>query len=126
MPVCIPLYDPAAAITGRATGAAVTGCRFATCAATKVDGEPTPIKHCGAADEPIGVIADDTPENGVVAVYKNGFVVDVLVGGTGVTFGEVVEVLATGTIQDFASGKRCGISLTTTAAASFAKVIVQV
>jgi hypothetical protein len=126
MPLNAPLYDPAAAITGKATGAAITGCRIVTVAATKPDGGATPIKHCGAADVPIGASADDCAENGHVAVYKNGFVVDVLVGGTGVTFGEVVEVMATGVVQDLASGTACGVALTTTAAAGFAKVILRV
>lgn len=126
MPLNAPLYDPAAAITGKATGAAVTGCRIVTVAATKADGEATPIKHCAAADVPIGASADDCAENGYVAVYKNGFVVDVLVGGTGTTFGELVEVLDTGTVQTYAAGTVCGVALTTTAAAGFAKVILRV
>lgn len=125
MPLCTPLYDPAHAITGRATGAAVTGCRVATVAATKPDGEPTPIKHCGATDEPIGVIAADTAQNDTVAVYKNGFVCPVLAAGTGVTAGSAVEVMATGVIQNLASGKRCGVAVETGAAGTFPKIIVQ-
>jgi hypothetical protein len=126
MPLCTPIYDPAHAITGRATGAAVTGCRIATQAATKPDGEPTPIKHCGATDQPLGAIADDTAQNDTVAVYKNGFACPVLAGGTGVTFGKAVEVMATGVIQDLASGTRCGLALETGAAGTFPKIILQV
>lgn len=126
MPLCTPLYDPAHAITGRATGAAVVGCRVVTPAATKPDGEPAPIKHCAATDEPIGVSAADCAQNDIVAVYKNGFVCPVLAGGTGVTFGKAVEVMATGVIQDLAAGKRCGVALETGAAGTFPKIILQV
>lgn len=122
MPLCIPHYDPAQAITGLATGAAVVGSRFVQVAATKVDGKPTPIKHALAADYPIGVAAADTAQDATCAVYGDGFVVDVLVGGTGVTAGEAVEHLDTGTIQDLASGKKVGIALTTAAAAAYAKI----
>lgn len=122
MALCIPHYDPAQAITGLATGAAVTGSRFVMVAATKVDGKPTPIKHGLAAKWPLGVAAADTAQDATCAVYGTGFVVDVLVGGTGVTAGEAVELLDTGTIQDLASGKKVGIAITTAAAAAYAKI----
>jgi len=125
MALATPIYDPAQAITGRATGAAVTGGRVVCVAATKADGEPTPIKHCGATDEPLGVAGDDVAQNGDVVVYKAGFVVPVLAGGTGVTAGKIVEALATGTVQDIASGKRVGLAITTAAAAAYALVVLQ-
>lgn len=125
MPTCSPIYDPGEAFTGRATGAAVTGCRVVTVAATKTDGQPTPIKHCGAADEPIGVSGSDAVQDDVTVVYPPGIVLPILAGGTGTTFGEMVEVLATGTVQTLASGKKVGVAITTTAAAGFALVQLQ-
>lgn len=124
MALCIPHYDPAQSITGRATGAAIVGSRFVMVAATKVDGEPTPIKHALAAKYPLGVAAEDKADGGDTAVYGDGFVVDVLAGGTGVTAGEAVEVLDTGTIQDLASGHKVGVAITTAAAAAYAKIRV--
>jgi hypothetical protein len=126
MPLCTPIYDPAQAITGRATGAAVTGCRIASVAATKADGEPTPIKLCAASEEPIGAIANDTAQNDTVAVYKNGFVVPIEAGGTGTTAGAAVEVMNTGIVQTLASGKRCGVAVETAASGAFPKIILQV
>jgi len=125
MPTCSPLYDPAEAFTGRATGALVTGCRIVTVAATKTDGQPTPIKHCGAADRPIGVSAADAADGDVTAVYPPGMILPVLVGGTGAVAGSRAEVLATGTVQTFAAGTPVGVFLTTTAAAGFALVQLQ-
>ncbi len=125
MPTCSPILDPGEAFTGRATGAAVTGCRVVTVAATKTDGQPVPIKHCGAADEPIGISGKDTAQNDTTVVYPPGMVVPILVGGTGITFGEKVEVLATGTVQDLASGTKVGVAWTTTAAAGFGLVQLQ-
>lgn len=126
MPLCTPIYDPAHAITGRATGAAVIGCRIATIAASKVDGEPTPIRHCGATDEPIGTIAQDTAQNDTVAVYKNGFAVPVEAGGTGVTFDQPVEAIANGRVQTLASGRRCGLAMQTGASGTFPLILMQV
>jgi len=125
MPTCSPIYDPAEAFTGRATGAAVTGCRVLAVAATKVDGGNVPVKHCGAADKPIGVSAADAAQNDVVAVYPPGIVLPVLVGGTGANAGANAEVMATGVVQDQASGTKVGVFLTTTAAAGFALVQLQ-
>ncbi len=125
MPTCSPIYDPGEAFTGRATGAAVTGCRIVTVAATKTDGQPTPIKHCAAADEPIGVSAADAADGATTAVYPPGMILPILVGGTGTLFGEKVEVLNTGTVQTLASGTKVGVALTTTAAAGFALVQLQ-
>lgn len=125
MPTCSPIYDPGEAFTGRATGAAVTGCRVVCAAATKTDGQPTPIKHCGATDQPIGVSGADAAQNATTAVYPPGMVLPILVGGTGVTFNTRVEVMATGVIQDLASGTKVGVALTTTAAAGFALVQLQ-
>lgn len=126
MALCIPIYDPGDAITGTATGAAIVGSRFVSVAATKTDGNPTPIKHCLAAEWPIGVSADDCPQNSSVAVYGPGFVAPVLVGGAGVTAGHAVEILDTGTVQDLASGHKCGVSLTTTAPAGYALVRISI
>lgn len=126
MPLCTPIYDPAHAVTGRATGAAVTGCRIVTQAATKADGEPIPIKHCGATDEALGASGDDCAQNDTVVVYKNGFTVPILAGGTGVTYGKAVEVMATGVVQDLAAGKRVGLAVETAAAGAFPKIILQV
>lgn len=125
MPTCSPIYDPGEAFTGRATGAAVTGCRVVCAAATKTDGQPTPIKHCGATDQPIGVSGADAAQNATTAVYPPGMVLPILVGGTGVTFNTRVEVMATGVVQDLASGTKVGVALTTTAAAGFALVQLQ-
>ena len=126
MALCIPHYDPAQAITGKATGAAVVGSRFVMVAATKVDGSPTPIKPGLAAKWPLGVAAEDIADGGITAVYGTGFVVDVLAGGTGVTAGEAVELLDTGTIQDLASGKKVGVAITTAAAAAYTKIRVSI
>ena len=125
MPTCSPIYDPGEAFTGRATGAAVTGCRVVTVAATKTDGQPTPIKHCAAADQPIGVSAADAADGATTAVYPPGIDLPILAGGTGTTAGARVEVLDTGTVQTLASGTKVGVALTTTAAASFALVQLQ-
>jgi hypothetical protein len=122
VPISNPLFDPGTSPTGRATGALVTGCRVVTVAATKADGAPVPIKHCAATDEPIGVAADDCPQDATIAIRRPGMVTPVLVGGTGVTAGEKVEVMATGVVQDLAAGKLVGISWTTTAAAGFALI----
>lgn len=125
MPTCSPLYDPAQAFTGKATGAAITGCRIVTIAATKTDGNPTPIKHCAAADMPVGVSAADAAQDAVVAVYPPGMVLPIEVGGTGATAGARAEVLNTGTVQNLASGTKVGVFLTTTAAGGFALVQLQ-
>lgn len=125
MPTCSPIYDPAHAFTGKATGAAVTGCRILTVAATKTDGNPTPVKHCGATDKPIGVSAQDAIVGDLTAVYPPGMVLPVLVGGTGATAGANAEVMATGVVQDQAAGLKVGVFLTTTAAAGFALVQLQ-
>lgn len=125
MPTCSPIYDPGEAFTGRATGAAVTGCRVLSVAATKTDGNPTPVKHCAAAEMPIGVSGADAAQNASLAVYPPGIVLPILVGGTGTTAGARVEVLDTGTVQTLASGTKVGVALTTTAAGSFALVQLQ-
>lgn len=125
MPTCSPIYDPGNAFTGKATGAAVVGCRILTVAAPKVDGQPLPVKHCGASDKPIGASAQDAAQNDLTAVYPPGMVLPVLVGGTGATAGANAEVLATGTVQDQAAGTKVGVFLTTTAAAGFALVQLQ-
>jgi uncharacterized protein DUF2190 len=122
MALCIPHFDPGQAITGRASGAAVVGSTFVMVAATKVDGGNVLIKPALAAKYPIGVAAADVADGYTTAVYGSGFVVDVLAGGTGVTAGEAVEVLNTGTIQDLASGHKVGIAITTAAAAAYAKI----
>ena len=130
MPTCSPIYDPGEAFTGRATGAAVTGCRVVCVAASKsttagAGSNEVPIKHCGAADQPIGVSAKDALQNDITAIYPPGMVLPILVGGTGVTFGTKVEVMATGVVQDLASGTKVGVALTTTPAAGFALVQLQ-
>ena len=125
MPTCSPIYDPGEAFTGRATGAAITGCRVVSVAATKTDGGNVPIKHCAAAEMPIGVSAADAAQNATCAVYPPGIVLPILVGGTGTTAGARVEVLDTGTVQTLASGTKVGVALTTTAAAGFALVQLQ-
>lgn len=125
MPLCQPIYDPGNAFTGRATGAAVTGCRVVTVAATKVDGGNILIKHCAAADEPIGVAGIDMADGFTGVVYPPGIVLPILVGGTGIIAGEKVEVLDTGTVQTLASGTKVGVAITTTAAAGFGLVQLQ-
>lgn len=125
MPTCVPIYDPGEAFTGRATGAAVTGCRVLAVAATKTDGQPTPIKHCGASDKPIGVSAADAAQNDVTAIYPPGIALPILVGGTGATAGANAEVMATGVVQDQASGTKVGVFLSTAAAGAFAFVQLQ-
>lgn len=130
MPTCSPIYDPGESFTGRATGAAVVGCRVVCPAAAKsttaaAGANNIPIKHCGASDQPIGVSAADAADGDVTAVYPPGIVLPILVGGTGVTFNTKVEVMATGVVQDLASGTKVGVALTTTAAAGFALVQLQ-
>lgn len=125
MPVCIPIYDPGNAFTGRAIGAAVVGCRIVTVAATKADGENVPIKHCAAADEPIGASGDNCPQDNTVVVYPPGIVLPLEVGGTGITFGEKVEVMADGKVQTLSAGTKVGVAITTTAAAGFGLVQLQ-
>lgn len=130
MPTCSPIYDPGESFTGRASGAAVTGCRIVCPAASKsttaaAGSNNIPIKHCGASDQPIGVSAQDVADGDVTAIYPPGIVLPVLVGGTGVTFNTKVEVIAGGMVQDLASGTKVGVALTTTAAASYALVQLQ-
>ena len=125
MPTCSPIYDPGEAFTGRATGAAVTGCRIVAVQATKADGQPTPIKHCGAADQPIGVSAQDAADGATTAIYPPGMVLPVSVAGTGATFGTRAEVMANGQVQNLAAGTKVGVFLTTTAAGGFALVQLQ-
>jgi hypothetical protein len=124
MPTIQPHYDPGEAITGRASGGAVTGGRFVMVAATKPDGQPTPIKHALAAKYPIGVAGADAADGDTTVVYGDGFAIDVLAGGTGVTAGEAVEVLDTGTIQNLNTGHKVGVAITTAAAAAYAKIRV--
>jgi hypothetical protein len=130
MPTCSPIYDPGEAFTGRATGAAVTGCRVVCVAASKsitanAGANELPIKHCGATDKPIGVSAQDAVQNDICAIYPPGIVLPILVGGTGATAGAAAEVMATGVVQDLASGTKVGVFLTTTPAAGFALVQLQ-
>lgn len=125
MPLCSPIYDPGEAFTGRATGAAVTGCRLVTPAATKADGQPTPIRHCAATEQPIGVAAADAAIDDVTAIYPPGIVLPVEVGGTGATAGTRAEVIAGGMVQNLGTGIKVGVFLTTTAAAGFALVQLQ-
>lgn len=125
MAVCIPIYDPGNAFTGRATGASLTGCRVVAVAASKEDGGNIPIKHCGATDQPIGVLGDDCAQDTTKVVYPPGIALPIEVGGTGVTAGEVVEVMATGVVQDQGSGTKVGVALTTTAAGGFGLVQLQ-
>lgn len=120
-----PIYDPGHAITGRATGAAVSAGRFVQVAATKVDGQPTPIKHALAAGAPIGAIQEDAAEGGTVSFYGQGFALPILVGGTGATAGAYAEVLDTGTVQDRSAGTKVGVFLETKTATNYALVLIQ-
>jgi hypothetical protein len=108
-----PLFDPAQAITGRATGAAVTGGRLVTVAAAKADGEPVPIKHCGASDTPIGVATADCLQNGTVAVHGSGTVLLCLSNAAIAAVGPV-EVTAAGKVATLAAGTKVGVALHTT------------
>jgi hypothetical protein len=56
-----PIYDPGQAISGVATGAAVTGGRILKVAAAKTDGAAVPVAHCGATDAPIAACRRPTP-----------------------------------------------------------------
>jgi hypothetical protein len=108
-----PIYDPGQSIPGRATGAAVTGGRLVTIAAAKADGEPVPIKHCGASDQPIGVALADCAQDGVVAVLPPTAVLLCLSNAAIAAVGPV-EVTAAGKVATLASGKKVGVALHTT------------
>lgn len=125
MPNASPLYDPAQAFTGRATGAAVTGARLLKVAAAKEDGGPVPVAHCGAGDAPIGVSGSDAAQDGVTQVYPPGMVLR----GTSAAafaFGVALEVTAAGKLQALAAGKKVAVSLeAATAADQFPLVQLQ-
>lgn len=108
-----PIYDPAQAITGMATGAAVVGGRLLKVAAAKTDGNPVPVAHCGAAEAPIGVSGSNVAQDVVTQVYPPGMVLTVEAGGT-VTAGLGVEVMADGKVQvmQTSPGKKVGVAFT--------------
>lgn len=103
-----PILDPGQAFTGIATGAAVSGCRLLKVAATKTDGNPIPVAHCGATDHPIGISGTDAAQNAPVVVYPRQ-VLRIEAGGT-VTAGSAVEVMASGKVQNLASGTKVGVA----------------
>lgn len=106
-----PIYDPAEAITGKATGAALVGGRLVKVQAAKTDGNPLAVAHCGASDGPVGAVAHDTAQDDVTPVYTHGHVLPLEAGGT-VTAGSKVEVMAAGKVQNLASGTKVGVAFT--------------
>jgi hypothetical protein len=116
MPNAQPLYDPAQAFTGRANGGAVTGRRIVKVAATKPDGDPTPIAHCGASDKPIGAAGSDAAQDDVTQVYPPGHVL-LLTSGAAITAGQALEVIAAGKVSPLSSGTKVAVALTTVAGA---------
>lgn len=106
-----PIYDPGQAITGKATGAAVTGGRFVKVASAKSDGEATPVAHCGASDIPLGVAGADAAENALTPVYGDGFVMPVEASAN-VNAAVEVEVDAAGKVKTYSSGRKVGVTLT--------------
>lgn len=123
MPNASPIYDPGQAFTGRATGGVVTGRRLVKAAAAKTDGNPVPIAHAGASDQPIGVAAADVAQNGDVAVYPPGIVLTLTAGAAIAAVG-AVEVTTGGKVIPLNTGKKVGVALTT-AVADLDPVLVQ-
>lgn len=115
-----PLYDPGDAFTGRASGAAVVGGRFLTIAGSKpANGGNVLVRHAGANDLVIGVSQQDAPDAKVLAVYGDGFVLEVTSGGA-VTAGSPVKPDAAGKAVTATLGTHFnlgGVALTTVAAA---------
>ncbi len=124
MALCSPRTDPSQAGTGKAHGAAVTGCRIVKVAATWASGIAVPIAHCGAADVPYGCAANDTAQNGHTAVYFRQEV-PIEAGGTGVTAGAAVEVMADGKVQTFSAGTKVGVAVSTGASGTFPMIHLQ-
>jgi len=126
MPTHIPIYDPGQAISGTATGAAVTGGRLLRVAAGKPDGGAIPVAHCGAADAPIGASQADAAQDvpGGVTVYP-GQVLP-LESAAAITAGVAVEVAADGRVQPLGTGRRVGVAFqAATAAGEFPLIQLQ-
>lgn len=119
-----PLYDPAQAITGRASGADLVAGRFVKVAAGKTNGEPVTIAYAGASDQSIGMICADVANGSVTAVYPQGHVVPVEASGT-VTAGNAVEGTASGKVANFSSGIKRGVALTSGGNGDFVLVQIQ-
>lgn len=118
MPTQTPIYDPAQAISGTATGAAIVGGRLLKVAAAKTDGNPVPVAYCGASDQPIGASQADAAQDvvGGVTIHAPSTVMPIESAGA-VALGPV-EVAANGRVQTLASGKKVGVAFTTAAAAA--------
>jgi hypothetical protein len=98
--LCVPYYEPASRVTGRAFGAAVVGKRFVKVAAKKDPGsrglDPGAtggnilIAPAGAADPAgFGVAEHDADIGKTTAVLRGGFIVPVT-AGVAITAGQLI------------------------------------
>lgn len=107
------LYNkPGTSITIPAT-AAITAYKFVA-----LDG-----KLPATPADAVGVVLNAAASGDPMTVHLDG-IVPVTAGGTGVTAGAAVEVLAAGTVQDYSSGTVVGRALTTAAAGALASVLL--
>lgn len=119
-----PIYDPANAFTGRASGADLVAGRFVKVAAAKTDGNPVAVAYAGASDHSIGMICEDVKDGSVTAVYPPGHVVAVEASGT-VTAGNAVEGDAGGKVKNLSSGLKRGVAMTSGGNGDFVLVQIQ-
>jgi hypothetical protein len=110
MPVSVPLYRPSTDVTGRATGAPVIGCRFVKSTGPKVNGGNIPVAHAAAADQSIGVVERDTPQNKTGRVFTDGFITTVCAAGP-ITAGLGIQGAADGKVATLSSGVKRGVAL---------------
>lgn len=97
MPDAKVYAEPGKNMTGKATGAAVTGGRLLKVAGTKpVDG-PTPVVAAGAGEAVFGVAGHDAAQNGLVHVIRGGVVG--LRAGENITAGDKLRVGAAGVVM---------------------------
>lgn len=107
------LYNkPGTSITIPAT-AAITAYKFVA-----LDG-----KLPATPADAVGVVLNAAASGDPMTVHLDG-IVPVTAGGTGVTAGAAVEVLAAGTVQDYSSGTVVGKALTTAAAGALASILL--
>lgn len=117
---CIPFYEPAANITGKAS-AAVTGKRFLKISGNRSDGLVS-VAHADAGGRAIGVADADAAINKKVGVIRGpGFVVPVKAEGAIAAFQEV-EVGTNGMAKALANGVAVGFALTAAVDAADAQI----
>lgn len=118
---CVPLYEPGARITARAS-AAVTGKRLVKISGNRTsgpglsstsEGGTYQVATADAAGRAFGVAAHDAPIDGHVTIIKGG-VVPVYATAAVAAFQEV-EVGAGGSVVPLATGRAVGVALTAAA-----------